>query len=266
MTSVIVMLFSLLLPALRWAREAGRTAVCASNARQLAHSNMAYSVDHRGAFVQAARDIWDDLGDGQGGHFRWHGFRSGAGQPFDPAQGPLSGYPDLSGQVKTCPTFAGMLNSSGGSQFELGTGGYGYNHQYVGGRNDLYGFPNPNNRQASEMAARGVDIVRPNQTVMFADAGIAQKSSELGPIVAEYSFLEPPFFQLSPGPPSTFRPSPSIHFRHGTGSANVAWADGHVDGQQLSFSNLSYGLNVDEVAGIGVGWFGPEGNDKFDLH
>jgi len=82
--------------------------------------------------------------------------------------------------------------------------------------------------------------------------------------VCEYSFCEPPFIQEDPGPPSTDRAWPSIHFRH-QGQANVAWADGHVTAERLVFSNESYGLTPAQVQAAGVGWFGPNSDALFQL-
>src|SRR5262245_46974815 len=46
--AIIAILASLLLPALSRAKEAGRTAVCASNLRQLGLASIVYSVDFKG--------------------------------------------------------------------------------------------------------------------------------------------------------------------------------------------------------------------------
>jgi hypothetical protein len=54
--------------------------------------------------VPAAVDIFDDLGDGEGGHYRWHGWRAAVNQPFNPALGPLATYLGTSGRVGTVTT------------------------------------------------------------------------------------------------------------------------------------------------------------------
>ena len=93
---------------------------------------------------------------------------------------------------------------------------------------------------------------------MFTDAALAQDNASQ---VVEYSFCEPP---RSHG--TDDRRAASIHFRH-AGSCNVAWVDGHVDVQYMSFT-AGYGVYGISEAGardLGFGWFGPDSNDLFDL-
>ncbi len=54
--AIIALLISLLLPALGGAREAGRTAACSSNLRQLAIGSVAYSNDQKGYFCSGPFD------------------------------------------------------------------------------------------------------------------------------------------------------------------------------------------------------------------
>jgi prepilin-type N-terminal cleavage/methylation domain-containing protein/prepilin-type processing-associated H-X9-DG protein len=257
--AILAILVSMLLPSLSRARELARRAMCGSNIRQLALANTIYAASNQNHYVLAAQDIFDDLGDGRGGRFRWHGSRERGNQPFDPARGPLAPYIGSQGKLKSCPTFESMVGSTSGNDFEKGNGGYGYNAQYIGGRNDKYGY---GPRAAAESASTNA-VARPFETVMFTDAGIAQ-GNDSGGVITEYSFCEPPFWQFEPGAPSTSRTWPSIHFRH-LGAASVAWADGHVSWERLTFSNESYGLTADQVKGIGLGWFGQESNGLFDL-
>ena len=82
-----------------------------------------------------------------------------------------------------------------------------------------------------------------------------------------YSFCEPPFWEFGPYGPSNQRPNPSIDFRH-LGQANVAWVDGHVSSHDLDFS-VSYQthslITGEEAKGQGIGWFGNDSNELFDL-
>ena len=256
---IIAVLLAILLPSLLRTRQQAQLIVCASNIRQLALANLLYANDNHSLCVLAAADIFIDLGDGQGGHYRWHGTRDAANQPFDPARGPLVRYLGPAARVKNCPIFDPTVGALTGNNFEEGCGGYGYNESYIGGRSDLYGY----SPLAAATAAKTSQIRRPAETVMFTDAGIVQPVG-LSPVVCEYSFCEPPFTQESPGPPSTDRPFPSIHFRH-HGRANVAWADGHVTAESLTFSNESYGLTPAQVQKANVGWFGPKSNALFQI-
>jgi prepilin-type N-terminal cleavage/methylation domain-containing protein/prepilin-type processing-associated H-X9-DG protein len=257
--AIIAVLIAILQPSLSGARQQAQLIICASNIRQLDLANPLYAGDNNTFSVIAAADIFNDLGDGEGGHFRWHGTRDAAGQPFDPARGPLAPYLGPGGQVKSCPTFNPLAGASSGNNFEQGCGGYGYNELYVGGRDDLYGFC----PQAAATSAPLASIASPTATVMFTDAGMAQPAGPKA-VVTEYSFCEAPFLQEAPGLPSTDPAWPSIHFRH-HGRANVAWADGHVTVETLAFSNESYGLTPVQVQAAGVGWFGPHANTMFQI-
>ena len=252
--SIISVLIGLLLPSLSRVRERAKTVTCASNAKQLVIGNYNHAGDYKDHYVRAAEDIFDELGSGRSGHWRWHGYRDGPDDPFDPRRSPLAPYLDTNGGIKICPSFEFHPSETTTADFELGTGGYGYNQQYIGGRNDLHGFTTT----ATHTSARTADLTAPAITVMFGDAGFAQTIGGTGRRVAEYSFIEPPFRQESPGPPSGSRTIPSIHFRHAGGTTNAAWADGHVDQQIMAFSSGTR-------AKSGIGWFGPESNDWFTV-
>ncbi|MEM7680865.1 MAG: prepilin-type N-terminal cleavage/methylation domain-containing protein [Planctomycetota bacterium] len=254
--AIVAILTGVLLPALSAGRSAARQAVCASNARQLGLANLAYANDNAEHFVRAARDISMPGGNLE----RWHGRRSTDTEPFEPERGDLAPYSGEGGAVNACPSFAPGADYEPG--FEDGNGGYGYNQAYLGGRFDLFAYGvDP---RADTQTARVSEVRNAVQTAMFADAAFIDSGD--GGLIA-YSFLEAPYWQFGPGPPSTFRPNPSAHFRH-AGAANVSWVDGHVSGESLAFSGpyatLS-GWPARRVAERGLGWFGPDGNDWFDL-
>jgi prepilin-type processing-associated H-X9-DG protein/prepilin-type N-terminal cleavage/methylation domain-containing protein len=258
--AILALLLGILLPAFSKARQQAQQITCASNIRQLALANLLYANDNHCFCVIASSDMFDDLGDGEGGHYRWHGYRAAPGQPFNPALGPLASYLGVDGRVKQCPLFDSSIGAATGNNFEAGCGGYGYNETYVGGRSDLYGFC----PQAVATSAKIPQIIHAAATIMFTDAGTAQPYGN-GVIVTEYSFCEPPWIQENPGSPSSTDQSwPSIQFRH-RGRANVAWADGHVSAESQTFSNQSYGLSPAQVQRAGVGWFGPDSNSLFQV-
>jgi len=261
--AIIALLLGILLPALSHARLAAQTSVCASNLRQLHLANTGYASEWRGHYVPASEDIHE----GFGGRKRWHGTRISPGvstdpqdNDFDPAKGPLVDYLGKTGRVKACPTFTEFSDDGNDNAFEAGTGGYGYNQQYIGGRNDLYG----EGPAAAKHTAKTSDVRRPAMTVMFTDAAFIG-DPPARPII-EYSFAEAPYFHETPGDsPGTRRASPSIHFRH-LDRTNVQWVDGHVETEPMAFNNYSLATgNWDPSKQQYRGWFGPDDNSLFDL-
>jgi len=255
--AIIAVLVAVLLPSLASARENARQAVCASNIRQLAIANTSYAGENDGFYVRAAEDV-------SGANLkRWHGERSNANDPFDPQRGPLKMYLG-GGAVKACPSFVEFSSRPEDGAVEMGCGGYGYNASYIGERGDVYGVYDS---RATQHSAQITDVSDPARTVLFTDTAYIMDTG--GTVTyTEYSFCEPPFWQAYPGPPSTDRPNPTIHFRHHR-RADVAWADGHADAQEMTFTAnyQTHGGFIAEVAGtLGFGWFGPDGNDWFDLN
>ncbi len=262
--AIIALLLGILLPALGQAKKIAQGAVCASNVRQLFLANTTYATNFRDHFALAARDI-------NGNNLeRWHGKRTTKNDVFEPAKSDMADYFGSEGRVKQCPAFDDHVEQVGQSDaFEAGCGGYGYNSTYIGGRYDRYGqftFSATSYTEGAWHSARISEINSPGQTVMFTDTAFI-KNAQLELIA--YSFIELPYIHIKAGPsPSPNRPNPSIHFRHAE-RANVAWADGHIDGQTMTFSAryVNYGNPPEEdVRTAGLGWFGPDDNNLFDLN
>jgi prepilin-type processing-associated H-X9-DG protein/prepilin-type N-terminal cleavage/methylation domain-containing protein len=253
--SVIALLMGILMPALGSARSGARELVCKSNLRQLVLANEGYAGENDEAYVPAASDLWDG-----GGLRRWHGVRDSIDEAFDPLRGPLAGY--LSdGQVKECPAKVDFAKGQGwNANFEQGCGGYGYNMTYIGSRLWSNGISDAESYKSTyAKTTRVTEISRPGETLMFADAAMAN-----GPgVLIEYSFAEPPFTVCNGQPVTSFYMSPSIHFRHRS-RANVGWADGHIDARspaRFDKANV-YGVCSEDVH---LGWFEPVDNTLFDL-
>ncbi|MCD4825934.1 MAG: type II secretion system GspH family protein [Phycisphaerae bacterium] len=252
--AIIALLTAIILPSLARAKAAARRAVCGSNIRNLHIANTGYATENRAHYAIAAEDIM-----GPNLH-RWCGIRDTTNEPFDPTRGPLAAF--VRGWEKKCPSFRDVFTKSGqsGAGFEAANGGYGYNNQYIGGRNDLHGFG------GFRYSAKVSDVKSPGNTVMFTDAAFMQNVGGSDTFI-EYSFCESPFWHFSGSEPSTSRPNPTIHFRH-MDTAVVVWADGHIDYRKMDFSApyLTHGqMSADETARMGLGWFGPESNELFDL-
>ena len=253
--AITAVLMGILMPALMVARAQARQTVCRGNLRQLLMANIAYSMEHDGQFVPAARDMWDDAG-----LWRWHGYRPTRDAAFVSSQGPLAGYLG-DGQVKRCAEnveFAAADRWAG--SFEKGCGGYGYNMVYIGSR--MWQKPLPAAgwwRRMYECTTRTDEVRKPAETLMFADSAISRQAG----VVIEYSFAEPPFAVFEGAVMTGFYMSPSIHFRH-RGRANIGWVDGHTDSREPAPMPGDNVYGVDSAA-AGLGWFDPVDNTPFDL-
>jgi prepilin-type N-terminal cleavage/methylation domain-containing protein/prepilin-type processing-associated H-X9-DG protein len=248
--AIIAILASVLMPVLTSARAAGQRSVCSSQIKQIAAAILMYADDSSGHFVPAASDI---IPPGKNLH-RWHGERDNANEPFDPKRGPVYRYLGKSSGIKRCPS-ARMLKDQTQSPnaFEAGCGGYGYNQYYVGGT-----YYRNSGIEAAEQTPGMGDLASPRSTVMLTDTAMALTYPDQHLI--EYSFCEPPFMLWGAGQ-SFPCGSPSIHFRHGT--VNVAWCDGHVSSERMSFSSNNNIYGADSRA-VRIGWFGPRDNSLFD--
>lgn len=252
--AIIMLLAAMLFPVLTSAKSAAQKTKCASQLKQLATSALMYVDDNNSRFVPAAPDI-NAPG---GGLKRWHGTRKTRTAPFDSKSGPLWAYMAKCGGLKECPSTPWYSkDASKRDGFEVGCGGYGYNYSYIGGTYDKNAYP-----LCAKIAATTSDIRVPSKTVMFTDAAIPSASTQnRGLHLMEYSFCEPPY-RVFIGLQSD-RPSPSINFRH-NGSTTVAWCDGHVSSEKMSFTNTDTNAYGADNRTFEVGWFGPDDNSLFD--
>jgi len=256
--AVIAIVAAMLFPILVNAQESGRRARCAAQIKQLAAAMIAYADDNGGRYVPAARDIFAD------NLCRWHGIRADVRHDFDPKKGPLWPYFAKSGGLKECPS-ANMLKRSRDFNdplrfpaFESGCGGFGYNSYYVGGT--YYRNTPP---EAAEVASLVSDIAHPSRTIMLADAAMPKRDPKTGAeYLIEYSMVEPPFVPSPRGNLSTLL-SPSMHFRH-NGLASVAWCDGHVTSEKMSWTIHGENAYRADSRRNNVGFIGPGDNSLFD--
>jgi len=218
--AIIGILAAMIFPVFARARESARQATCLSNLKQLSLAMLMYLDDHAGTYVPAQSE--DNL-------MRWHGRRETLDEPFAPKGGPLWEYLK-NAQVKVCPSF-GATSEEG---FEQGTGGYGYNAQYVGG--------SPAAWPAMLKPAREFEIQDPAATVMLTDTAFLDCEGNL----FEYSFCEAPYYSCFGSPAD-----PSTHFRH-NGRANVAFCDGHAKSMPMVYTHASGWCPSSWVGGEGV--------------
>jgi prepilin-type N-terminal cleavage/methylation domain-containing protein/prepilin-type processing-associated H-X9-DG protein len=195
--AIIAILASLLLPALRGARQSANSTVCINNLRQLGAGAQMYWNDYDQNFFPYKSGATNN------GDIYWFGWieRGAEGQRrFDPTLGVL--HPYIHSSVRTCP----QLNYAT-AEFKLKATGASYGYGY-----NLHLAPAPNKPKF-----KTTDLTRPAEIALFADA--AQINDFQAPASPEHPMLEE-FYYISATEPTT-------HFRHKK-SAQVAFSDGHV--------------------------------------
>ena len=215
-----------------------RTVESSANLRSLAIANTNHVADH-GVYCPASD---------QSNNRRWHGSRKSVDGRFDPTTGFLSPHLGKSMRVTTCPLFTAIVGGS--LSFENGTGGYGYNSAYIGGRPG--GAFDPKTKIL--ISERPANVSDPGRTVMFTTAAYAQPSG-----LQESADCEPPFWDYGSGPTGD-RPSPTVHFR-ANGKALVAWCDGSVTAEMKNTSSPGANPHGGDAEQWNLGWFGPDANN-----
>ena len=202
--SIISVLMSVLLPALSAAREAGRTAVCLSNARQLMIASTTFAHDHR-QHLPSAQD------QSRNGVDRfWYGGGKFSQGIFLPEEGVMHGYlgnVDVAG----CPSLKDDTRSFQGPV------DYAYNVIYLG----RILRPAPQRNELGEKLDR---VRRPSRTVSFFDSGRINFDGEF----ERTPFGYPPSGRYGPEGSSIPIYIPSFHGRHNSGQGVVTWVDGHT--------------------------------------
>jgi hypothetical protein len=217
--AVTALLLLLMLPALGGAREAGRTAVCLSNQRQLVAGWTLYAADYRGQAMPLGREQGPDI-------VYWFGaVEAGPPARVEHERGFLSPYLESGLSPRSayeCPAQPwGSYRAQPASIPPPGlpTSTYGYNG---------YGLCPPMTPGWSIVIGSRrwlaiADIQRPSELFVFADTLLA------GSPPRNDALLDPP--QLWDGLAWTVNPSPTTCFRHGApGSAATARVDGSARG------------------------------------
>lgn len=246
--AIIALLAGMLMPALNKARESGKKASCTGNLKQLGSAAVLYSADY---------DDW--MAGCTGGWCCTRGTwvaKNVNSQRVDLRTAGLITQYANSLNVKCCPSVASMAIAQLGPQEatpEIATdssvgvcrgGGYGMNTMF-GFRNGTSG----KNCISGYAKVRATAILNPSKAVMLSDT-IEQKASE-GEVFQVYPYyLQPRNGSEVPAVGGLSSNVATQHFRH-NGTANVAWADGHVSPERIGEFDDS-GFARSNV----VGWLG----------
>jgi len=266
---IIGILAGMLLPTLLSSKGKAREVSCVSNLKQIALANILYEGTYRRFCpfrngTSASGQPWNS---GQW----WFGYRADNTQNWDVSKGLLVPYLDDKGAVITCPQ-AELLPINGATGMNGGVGGYGYNAYGVGSTAYFDGYGSSGDLDSSTCWNNGglksTQIKSPAETVMFADAanlkwGTTDTLEEKAALTTPYSLWDVPVDELMCKKPAGSKMYGTMHFRH-TGTANIAWVDGHVEGRQLSFSWAWGGTDDANRKALGLGMFGDQDNSKMD--
>lgn len=227
--AVSAVLVGVLLPALRGAREEGRSARCAATLHDAGLAMTMYLDANEGAFWP----YFMDLPGPDGGRRWWFGLEHGGAsssptrtnRPLDKSAGFLGPYLGASADDLLCPSFP-YAQPKYFPKFSPSAGGYGYNTAALGGSSEL----NPldrRSRRIQEFDGETSDVFALADGIHFDRLDY----SSAAPL--EQSFNEPPYLQWQD--PSLFGSNVGVnggygHFRH-SGRANVLFLDSHVAGQ-----------------------------------
>lgn len=246
--SIISILMAVLLPALSSSKAQTRQIVCGSNIKQLVLANASYANDNDDHFVPAALNrISENL-------HRWYGLRSSDKEYFNTKRGPLSGY--LSGVFLNCPekvNYEAVEPSN--SDYEGGSGGYGYNMIYLGSVIWYQAYEDP----ACNETATISEVKNPGQTLIFCDTAMSIRTSRL----IEWCNAEPRYLVIGGESDETWNPKPSLHFRHRK-MVTVVWVDGHISYEKMGRYDGRNDIGI-KYSSFKLGWFEPMDNFLFDL-
>lgn len=197
--SVISVLISILLPAVRKVRDQARSAVCMSNQRQMGLALHMYTNDHAGWFFPM--EVQKPEGD-----YWWFGFEAAGGPSaegqriLDRTKGKLYPYYEMADSIEVCPSFPVDSGS--------------YKPKYTTNWT-TYGFPLDFMKEDARHNRK--DVSKPSKTMAFADAGqlnvFQPPASFSNPMLEQWFYIQ--------------RTGNFVFYNHNL-RANSVMMDGHV--------------------------------------
>lgn len=211
--SIIGLLATMLLPALRQARESARAAVCVSNLRQIGMATQMY-VDDYGRYFS----YYNDMGTDRLWYFGLESPYTGGGPPgsrhIGLTKAKLYPYFQKLHGIEVCPSYD-YRSPKWRQKFDQITYGYGFN-RYGLTTNDVGKMPN--------------ELRDPSRIICFADT--AQVNTFQAPASAANPMIEEWYYVTY----KTTEPA-DVHFRH-NGRANILFCDSHVASMPMTPGTL----------------------------
>ena len=256
--AVIVILISLLLPAIQASRASARSVQDKNNLRQLVLAWTGHHENRNGQMVPAVRYEGEPVGSSFPRSVYWFGLirKDAAGtDSYSWEESPL--YPYLGGdpEVMTDPSF----NLEDVQKTKWNTGrlvtSYAYNYKYLGPGDpvtydaangyavtrvqpgSMYTNAAGKTAKAENPSFNFSSVKTPSRTVVFTDAASYTKNAD-GALGLQENVLC--------GYPSDL--FPTVHYRHPGHTANAAYADGHVETKQYFRTDLVGNYEANEEA------------------